>query len=936
MNKLNLFFTIAFFWGGITFNAQELPPLQNFLPQEYGAENQNWAISQGDDKTVYIANSKGLLTFNGAQWQLYESPNKTILRSVGALQDKIYTGCYMEFGYWEYNNQKQLVYSSLSDQLKIPLIEDEQFWDIHFLDQYVLFQSLDRIYIYDTTSQVFEIVDLEKEITKSYKVDNTVYFQIPGEGLYRIINGSPQLFIDHPVIQKDVLINVIQQEDDLILITQNNGFYKYDGDEVKIWQVPANEELSQNTIYSAKVTSDNQLIIGSISNGLYLLNQSGDLIYHLNQEQGLVNNTVLSLFEDLDDNIWLGLDNGISVMNLNSPFRVYQDKGGKIGTVYTTYLDDNMLYLGTNQGLFYKEKKSKEKFKLIPGTGGQVWKLRAINGTLFCGHNLGTFIVNKGEAKLISSIPGAWDFKQISDKSNLILQGNYDGLHVLDKIKGSWKVINKVEGFDISSRFFEIADPTTILVSHEYKGVFKLQVDKAFKNVLNYKKVSSAPAGLTSGLTMFNKQILYGYSNGVLSYHTDKEEFIRDTVLSNGFNNQDLYVSGKLTNDEINNRLWGVTQKGLIYFTPGNLDDKLKLNKIGFPAQLRRDIPGFENITALQEDTYLIGFSGGYTLLHVDEIQDKSYFIKINSVTNSKRNTLGSFVNLNQDSQFNASENNFKITYNVPEYDKFKAVEYQYNLEGLYDEWSTWSASAEAYFENLPFGDYTFKVRARVGETITKNTATYTFSIARPWYISIPAILIYFLILCGILFLVQYYNRKYYKQQKLKLIAKNERELKMTQYQSERELMKLRNEKLQNDIDSKSRELAASTMSIVKKNELLGTIKKELLPVKDDKQVKSVIRTIDKNLSNTKDWEFFEEAFNNADKDFLQKLKHEHPKLTPNDLKLCAYLRLNLSSKEIAPLLNISVRSVEIKRYRLRKKMNLEHQTSLVEYILSI
>ena len=100
--------------------------------------------------------------------------------------------------------------------------------------------------------------------------------------------------------------------------------------------------------------------------------------------------------------------------------------------------------------------------------------------------------------------------------------------------------------------------------------------------------------------------------------------------------------------------------------------------------------------------------------------------------------------------------------------------------------------------------------------------------------------------------------------------------------------------------------------------------------------MKSVIKIIDKNLNNEDDWAFFEEAFNNADKDFLKKVKAKHPSLTPNDLKLCAYLRLNLSSKEIAPLLNISYKSVEVKRYRLRKKMGLPHESSLTNYILEI
>ena len=116
----------------------------------------------------------------------------------------------------------------------------------------------------------------------------------------------------------------------------------------------------------------------------------------------------------------------------------------------------------------------------------------------------------------------------------------------------------------------------------------------------------------------------------------------------------------------------------------------------------------------------------------------------------------------------------------------------------------------------------------------------------------------------------------------------------------------------------------------------MNTVKDELKNADDSAAIKPVIRFIDKNLNNTDDWKFFQEAFNNADKDFLKKIKSRHSSLTPNDLKLCAYLRLNLSSKEIAPLLNISPKSVEVKRYRLRKKMDLPHDYSLTNYILEI
>ena len=148
--------------------------------------------------------------------------------------------------------------------------------------------------------------------------------------------------------------------------------------------------------------------------------------------------------------------------------------------------------------------------------------------------------------------------------------------------------------------------------------------------------------------------------------------------------------------------------------------------------------------------------------------------------------------------------------------------------------------------------------------------------------------------------------------------------------------MKLKNEKLEIDIDSKNRELAISTMSLIKKNEFLNTIKTALQQQNTTQGVQKVIKIIDNNLNNTDDWKLFKEAFDNADKDFLKLVKEKHSNLTPNDLKLCAYLRLNLSSKEIAPLLNISPRSVEVKRYRLRKKINLPQKASLTNYILDL
>jgi DNA-binding CsgD family transcriptional regulator len=195
---------------------------------------------------------------------------------------------------------------------------------------------------------------------------------------------------------------------------------------------------------------------------------------------------------------------------------------------------------------------------------------------------------------------------------------------------------------------------------------------------------------------------------------------------------------------------------------------------------------------------------------------------------------------------------------------------------------------------------------------------------------------VYIILLLLLVILIHLIYKRNFNRQKQLFLEKKQSEFALSQLKTEKVIMNLKNEKLQNQIESKTRELGTSTMNIIKKNEFLNTLKNELTDLKNVNDVKSIIKMINQDMAKNSDWEMFEEAFNNADSDFLKKIKALHPSLTPNDLRLCAYLRLNLSSKEIAPLLNISPRSVEIKRYRLRKKLELNHKKSLVEYILEI
>jgi DNA-binding CsgD family transcriptional regulator len=157
---------------------------------------------------------------------------------------------------------------------------------------------------------------------------------------------------------------------------------------------------------------------------------------------------------------------------------------------------------------------------------------------------------------------------------------------------------------------------------------------------------------------------------------------------------------------------------------------------------------------------------------------------------------------------------------------------------------------------------------------------------------------------------------------------------------TEKEIVKLKNEKLESEISHKNTELASAAMHLVQKGELLGKIKDEILRLKKQAgfengsgDLKKIIRVLSEEDKVDKQWEQFTVHFDNFHDGFLSGLKAKYPALTPHELKLSAYLRMNLSSKEIAQLLNISVRGAELNRYRLRKKLQIPAEMTLYDFL---
>ena len=278
-----------------------------------------------------------------------------------------------------------------------------------------------------------------------------------------------------------------------------------------------------------------------------------------------------------------------------------------------------------------------------------------------------------------------------------------------------------------------------------------------------------------------------------------------------------------------------------------------------------------------------------------------------------------------------AKTDHISIAFSYPYYADRKPG-FKYRITGLNNTWKEAEHPSEINVFRLPHGDYQIEI---IAEDLWKNRSKpliIDVEVRAPWYISTVAWVIYFILLLALILLLRH--------QILITFKKREKERKE---KNENELAKLRNQNLHSELSLKSRELANSTMAIIRKNEFLLRLKSILKKQKQelgtrypDKYYNEVIRKIDQNISRGDDWKVFKTNLEKAHELFLQKMIWNYPELTHSDLRLCTYLRMNLSSKEIAPLMRVSVRAIENHRYRLRKKLKLPRDVNLNEHIIGI
>lgn len=913
------------------------PFIQHFTKKDYKAGNKNWSITQDENGLIYVGNSNSLLQYDGFRWARYALPSGTILRAVHEHNGRIYCGSLGEFGYWENDENFEMKYTSLTHLLGDYDFGDEEIWWITEIDGHIIFQTFATTFLYD--GQEIEIIVQDKGVIfPPFAVHNRLLLQVLDSGLFEMQEKEIAFVPGSEVFNGMRVITMlpVAQSSGVLIGTEENGFFLYENGEFRPWRTTHDKEILRDQVNRGVKIADDLYAIGTLIGGVYIINSQGEVLNHINKEKGLNNNTVLSFYLDMNGNLWVGLDNGIDLIKVNSPVYYHTDFSGEIGSVYTAAIHNEELYLGTNRGVFHtrfnqQSNTQNSSFSIIPGSQGQVWNLAVIDGQLFCGQNNSTYSIENYKLKKVSNIAGGYQIEKYPYGDQYLVQGSYNGLAIYEKQDNNWVYSHILPGFSRLSKSIEFERENVLWVSHTHKGLYRLELNDDLTEIIEIRSFSE---NSKTYLNKLNKRLVFSSDSGFVYY---------DDIQNTFFSLDDLNQA--LGDFALNAHIISTGEDNYWIFRDGDcarvVMDEDNVREIDHDVLNDLDeflIPGYEDIYTVDSTYTIVFLDNGYAVFnkHWSDTRPDHHpdvFIRWLQFHNLLGKNMPAGDLLNIPFRFN----NLRISLSYPEFAANKNL--LYRLDGYNDRWISAGNEGEITFQNLPSGDYAIRVKP-YGGTVSDET-TINFSINPPWLQSKTARLLYLIaaVLTIILFVVL--NKRKIKRIHDKHELERKRLMEKEAAESQRKIMAMRNENLRKEIKLRNSKLAKSTFSLIHKNNTLRSVKTELIKIKEDlgvrfpaKHFNRLIRNIDRDLTSEKDWRMFEQSFSEVHENFLTKLKEEYPELTPADIQLCAYLKLNLPSKEIASLLNITVRAVEIRRYRLRKKLDLEHDMNLTEFIM--
>lgn len=852
--------------------------LKCFEKFEYGGGRQNWDVSVDKNGVAYFANTDGLLYNVYSEWGMTKMPGSGLLRTVVAANDTIWAGGN-EFGYFikEQGEYEFVSAGSTSDQI----------WNILSYDHKMVFQSETELFFYDKQDQTTKVLSFDERIWSIVVWRGDLWVVLRNGRIGVLEDGRFERVKElAPLINKEVR-KMFVRNDTLFLITFEAGVFTYDANDLSPVALPM--ELRGKSLFTGNNYDENSYCIGSITDGYFRIDDQGNIIEKVNSQTGLIDNTILSMEMDALGNVWLGLDYGIAKVEVQSPFRPLFSGAA----TYDITDFRQATYLATNKGLFVS---TNDTYQLVENSGGQVWKIKSLDEELFICHNRGLFNYINGSFNNLVNYSGFVDLAQFAGTNTYVFSTYHGLIHVAR------------EGGEFDSKAnLEIWGQPELFYDGENKCIWAEVRDGTVHKIVRLSDGSLSTSIQSEVMRVFKTPI------GVFLHNGDKILKLKNGQIVS----VDHPILEKLTGEI---HALDVSEDGtkVVYLQNQklHLDVLLPDGKIHSYADLLTTL----GKDIIQDNAHL-NLHGSKLRVATDrgvisfDFDFGSNFQKYSDPVVSSVGIVGAaetrfYYPFPEEILLASDERNlmFRFSVNKSHYD---LAEYRYSVSG--QSWSEWSTAESVLLPQIEGGKHTLLLQCRINGGEVKETTLY-FKIEKYWYetkwILLPIVLIILLWIFGVIFIMSRISKRKLHRQSM---DHHEKDAQKT--------LALKNEQLLQYVEI-----------ISHKNEFLNRVKSGLEKMRNSESQRWA-NLIDNEVNNEKKEFLFHKLFSEVHQDFIARITHEYPALTSNDIRILTFIRVNLENKEISSLMNISPRSLDTTRYRLRKKLNLDHEVDLNQFV---
>lgn len=909
----------------LTLAQQTSPVVHTWDKNDHKGANQIWSASCSEDGMMYFGNANGLLRFDSKEWTIFPIKGGNILRSSFCDGDRIYAGSFEEFGYYDTDSAGQLHYTSLSEKLDGYEMKNDEIWTIFKYENLIIFHSFVTIFTYNLDNNNVKYIELESFTENiGLSADGKILCSAYGFSSLDIQSGELNK-IAHPWSGRMVACLALDEENTLI-VTENEGLFLYNKQGISRWNTNRSNEQRLRQINRAALSSDGKIILGSSTQGCCALDMKGQLIWQIDATNVLNSNTVLSICENKEGDIFLALDSGIALIDNNSGIRYISSLSANVGAIYCTYYKEPYLYIGSNQGLYagiLKENVLSDvrQFKEIKGP---VMYLKEIDSQIFCGSNADTYSIEGRQAQRLSreNSGGSCLAKGIINGEEVLVEGTYTKICLYKKQNNRWVFANRIDGLIQPICSIDLDFMGNIWAGHTSRGLYRVRLSDDLKEIKDsryYASLNPENAAEKIQVRRIKGRTIFFNSENIYTYDDMSDSIIEYKYLNDRVSNIKNIMDISLFKGE---KYW-VLNEDDAYILDCSEEPEEDL-RISYNIFNSNTVDLIKNISAGPDGISIMTLNNSLAFVPENiSFNDRDWQAELSLESVAVSENDGSqfrYLSLDEELCWNFSSTLVKFRFTYPFFGEFGSHHLEYKLIGRDEVWRKCEGE-EIDLSHLKEGRYELEVRVVNKSEQELAYKKCKFRIKPPIFRSTAAKIIY--VLLGLAMLL--------------LIAFN------IKHKIESQRRELENKRLESELKAKSREIASTTMNLLSKNKILSDIKEELSVQKHelgsaypDKYYRKMIATIDAQISSEQDWKLFQENFDRIHGNFFQILKSRYPSLTDSDLRFCSFFCMAMSSKEIASMMNISLKGVEAARYRIRKKLQLPSEISLTSFLMDL